>query len=101
MVNLKIVASKFESLKKLEKFSRYSPSLSDSDLSLNLHDRDDAEDDDVENEHLRSRPCWSSPPNFFDDTFRGTSPTNREFFDKNASTSRQLAKILERQRRAL
>ncbi|EFO99175.1 CRE-JIP-1 protein [Caenorhabditis remanei] len=57
---------------------RYSPILSDSDLSLNLHDRDDAEDDDVENEHLRSRPCWSSPPNFFDDTFRGISPTNQK-----------------------
>uniref|UniRef100_A0A1I7TGE0 PID domain-containing protein n=1 Tax=Caenorhabditis tropicalis TaxID=1561998 RepID=A0A1I7TGE0_9PELO len=54
---------------------RYSPSLSDSELSLNLHDKEEEKDDDVENGH---RPCWSSPPNFFDDTFRSVSPANQK-----------------------
>ncbi|PIC49627.1 hypothetical protein B9Z55_008173 [Caenorhabditis nigoni] len=53
---------------------RYSPSLS-SDLSLNLKGKEDDEDEDVKNEH---RPCWSSPPNFFDDSFRSVSPLTQK-----------------------
>ncbi|CAO4367919.1 unnamed protein product [Caenorhabditis nigoni] len=53
---------------------RYSPSLS-SDLSLNLKGKEDDDDEDVKNEH---RPCWSSPPNFFDDSFRSVSPLNQK-----------------------
>ncbi|CAP27252.2 Protein CBR-JIP-1 [Caenorhabditis briggsae] len=53
---------------------RYSPSLS-SDLSLNLKGKEDDEDEEVKNEH---RPCWSSPPNFFDDSFRSVSPLNQK-----------------------
>ncbi|CAA0059166.1 PID domain-containing protein [Caenorhabditis elegans] len=55
---------------------RYSPSLCDSDLSLNLHDKDSEDDED----RILNRPsgCWSSPPNFFDETFRGVSPMNQK-----------------------
>ncbi|CAI2347187.1 unnamed protein product [Caenorhabditis sp. 36 PRJEB53466] len=69
----------FEKLEKKRRKSnilRYSPSVSDSDLSLNLeHD-----DDEGEGESHLNRPsgCWSSPPNFFDDTFRSVSPTNQK-----------------------
>ncbi|EGT52736.1 CBN-JIP-1 protein [Caenorhabditis brenneri] len=71
---------KKEKRRRKSRIMRYSPSLSESDLSLNLHDKegDDDDDEEIENEHLRNRPCWSSPPNFFDDTFRSVSPANQK-----------------------
>lgn len=79
--------------------SRYSPSVSDSEFSLNM----EPDGDEDEGGGAMSRPsgCWSSPPNFFDDSFRGASPTNRESFvesrdPNNAGSKKYASEVLLR-----
>uniref|UniRef100_A0A8R1DKD9 PID domain-containing protein n=1 Tax=Caenorhabditis japonica TaxID=281687 RepID=A0A8R1DKD9_CAEJA len=60
--------------KKSKNIMRYSPSMSDSEFSLSLHNNDDVAEDRLN----RPPRCWSSPPNFFNDTFRSVSPANQK-----------------------